>query len=227
MGYKWFFTSNLRMLSGAALLALLAFTSFYSHYVFSDTITAGTTLTVTITNTPISLTAQTAVFGNLVPGTYRTATTTLNAFTNAAAGSTIALHGDDQGTSDTVMDLDTDASIGLTDQAEWIPASATTSAGNAVAVAALDNSGDVLAFRVMTASGSNVFRAATWWGTDYEPATALWAGIPSSTVARIIAKNSAWASTTQVLTVQYYLDVPSSQVTGAYSGALTYTHTSL
>jgi len=118
----------------------------------------------------------------------------------------------------------------MTDQTEWVAGAATTTAGNALRIGSFANSGDVLAFRVMTASGSTPFRAATWWGStdDYaDSATTLWAGISSSTVSRQIGNASAgsYSASAHLNTVLYYLDVPSSQQTGAYSCPLTFTAT--
>ncbi|MCC6290600.1 hypothetical protein IT398_00820 [Candidatus Nomurabacteria bacterium] len=196
--------------------------------------TQTTTLTVTV-NTALTFAidnnAGNTAFPAIDPGTPVMATTTLQVTTNDVNGWTVALAGDDQGTSNTVMDLTTDASVGLTDQTEWVPGTATTSVGNAVQIGSLDNSGDVLAFRVMSASGSVPFRSTSWWGSQdnylTDSANTLWAGIASSTVSRNIGNAGAgsYSSSVHLNTVQYYLDVPASQQSGSYTGALTYTAT--
>jgi len=154
----------------------------------------------------------------------------LSVNTDNAAGWNVTLSGDDKTTINTVMDLDSDASVNITDQLEWIPGGATTTAGNAVRISSFDNNGDVLAFRVMTASGTASFRSVSWWGTvdNYaDNINALWAGIASSTVARQIGNSSISCSGANCAlnTVLYYLDVPTTQKTGAYSGGLTFTAT--
>lgn len=168
-------------------------------------------------------------FPNLSPGTPVFATTTLSVNYSGGTGWNVTLSGDDQSPSNTVMDLSTDSAVGITDQLEWIPGSATTSPGNAVRISSLDSAGDVLAFRVMTASGSVAFRAATWWGSadSYsDNANTLWAGIASSTVARRIGNSSVSSGGGPALsTVLYYLDVPATQQTGTYTGGVTYTAT--
>ncbi|MEK7511046.1 MAG: hypothetical protein AAB582_02335 [Patescibacteria group bacterium] len=169
-------------------------------------------------------------FPTIAPGTPSHATTTLSVDTTDPNGWNVILSGDDQGTSNTVMDLSTDAAVGITDQTEWIPGSATTSPGNAVRISSFDSGGDVLAFRVMTASGTPLFRAPTWWGstdTYVDAATTLWAGIASSTASnKKIGESSEDSGGVPVLSsVLYYLDVPTSQPVGSYSGALTYTAT--
>lgn len=168
-------------------------------------------------------------FPNLSPGTPAFATTTLSVDYSGGTGWYVTLSGDDQSPTDTVMDLTTDAAVGITDQLEWIPGSATTSPGNAVRISALNSSGDVLAFRVMTASGSVAFRAATWWGSVdayTDNANTLWAGIASSTVQRRIGNSSVSSGGGPALsTVLYYLDVPITQQTGTYTGGVTYTAT--
>lgn len=183
-----------------------------------------------IVNSALTFTTTTDNFPNVSPGTPVFATTTLNVSTNNTAGWNVTLYGDDQSPSDTVMDLTTDAAVGITDQAEWINAAATTSAGNAVRISSLDNSADVLAFRVMTASGSTPFRASSWWGSadNYtDNASTLWAGISSSTVQRRIGNAGAgsYSASAHLNTVLYFLDVPATQQTGTYTGGLTYTAT--
>jgi len=138
----------------------------------------------------------------------------------------VTVHGNDQSDTDFVMDLTTDASVNLTDQLEWIPGTATTTAGNAVAVGSLDNSGDVLAFRVMSASGTTSFLSTSWWGSSDSVANALWAGFASSTAADLKIGDSSVASGGDAInTVQYYLDTPTTQQTGNYTGIITYTAT--
>jgi hypothetical protein len=208
----------------AISMATFLFSTAY-HVVFAET----ESLSVTI-NSTLTFSATTDAFANLTPGSAKFATTTLNVATNNTAGWNMTLYGVDQSPSDTVLDLSTDAAVGITDQAEWIPGAATTSAGNAVRIGSLDNSGDVLAFRVMTASGSAPFRSTTWWGTadNYtDSASTLWAGIASSTNLRQIGNAGAgsYSSSQHLSTVIYYLDVAATQQTGSYSGDLVYTAT--
>lgn len=213
---------NLLLVSG--LITLLAFSGFYASYASAEAVN----LTVTI-QASLSFSTATDQFSTLTPGTYKIATTTLSVTTTNVNGWNVTLYGDDQGTSDTVMDLDSDASTGITDQTEWVPDTATTSAGNAVVRASLDSSGDVLAFRVMSASSTNgtSFLSTAWWGADDSDGTALWAGIASSTVQREIGDAGAgsYSASAHINTVQYYLDVSAGQQGGAYSGGLTYTAT--
>lgn len=216
---------NLRLLVTAVVISALLSTVFYAKYAFGE----AETLTVTVLST-LTFSASTDNIGNLTPGTAKFATTTLNVSTNNTAGWNVILSGDDQGTSNEVCDLDSDASVGLTDQTEWVPGAATTTAGNAVRIGSFANSGDVLAFRVMTASGTTPFRAGTWWGTAdtyVDNASTLWAGIASSTVSRQIgnAGTGSYSASAQLSSVLYYLDVPATQQTGAYSCPLTYTAT--
>ena len=65
-------------------------------------------------------------------------------------------------------------------------------------VGALDNSGDVLAFRMMTASGTAEVISTSWWGADDTAGNALWAGIASSTVERQIGNSSVYSSSAAV-----------------------------
>lgn len=216
------------LLSAIAITGLLFYTLVFVSQVRAATQT--TTLSVVVNTSftfAITNNAGTTAFTALDPGTFRIATTTLSVTTNDVNGWTVALAGDDQSPTDTVMDLSTDASVGITDQTEWVPGAATTSVGNAVVRASLDNTGQVLAFRVMSASSTNgtAFLAPTWWGATDVDGVAKWAGIASSTVSRLIGSAGAgsYSATAHLNTVQYYLDVPASQQTGTYTGALTYT----
>ena len=211
---------DIDILAASLVITVLIFSGFYVKYASAEAVT----LTASIQEST-TFSSSTNVFGNLTPGTYKNATTTLSVETNSSTGYNITLSGDDQGSADTVMDLDTDASVGITDQTEWIPGAATTTAGNAVIRTSLDSSGDVLAFRVMSSSTA-AFYADAWWGADDTDGTALWAGIASSTASDLkIGSRSTYGSGAQLSTGSYYLDVAASQKTGAYSGGLTYTCT--
>ena len=207
----------------ALLIAAVMF-AFGGAYIAYAT---AVSLTVTVAQT-LTFTASTDQFGTLTPGTYKIATTTLDVTTNNTAGWNMTLSGDDVAAS-TACDLDTDATTGITDQTQWINGAATTTVGNAVVRASLDNSGNVLAFRVMSASSTNsvAFLSTTWWGATDADGTALFAGVASSTVARQIgnAGTGSYSATRHLNTVQYYLNVASSQSQGAYSCPFTYTAT--
>lgn len=179
----------------------------------------------------LTFTTSSNQFATLTPGTYKIATTTLSVTTNDVAGWNVTLSGDDVTIpgGNTACDLDSDATVGITDQAQWVNGAATTTTGNAVVRASLDSSGDVLAFRVMTASSTNgvAFLAPSWWGATDADGTAKWAGVASSTVARQIgnAGTGSYSATAHLNTVQYYLDVAASQQQGAYTCPLTFTAT--
>jgi hypothetical protein len=200
------------------------FGSFYAYQAHSQAVT----LSVTVAST-LTFTTTTDQFGTLTPNTFKIATTTLSVTTNNVNGWNVTLYGDSQSPTDTVLDLSTDAAVGITDQTEWVPGAATTTVGNAVVRGSLDSTGDVLAFRVMSASSTNgiPFLSGSWWGTTDADGTAKFAGISSSTVQRMIgnAGVGSYAAGAHLNTVQYYLDVPPSQQTGSYDGGLTYTAT--
>lgn len=175
----------------------------------------------------LTFVVSTNVFPSLTPGSPIFATTTLSVDTNNSTGWNVTLSRDD---ANTTMDLDTDATVNITDQTDWIPGSATTTAGNAVRISSFINSQKVLAFRTMTASGTVSFISTSWWGTTdayTDSASTLWAGIASSTASNLKIGNSSISSggSAKLNTVLYYLDVPSTQKTGAYSGGITFTAT--
>lgn len=194
-------------------------TSNFTYTRYAEASIAGSSLTLSV---------STDTFPSLTPGTARFATSTVSVNTSNSTGWSVSLYGVDRVTGNTTMDLSTDASVGIPDQTEWIAGLATTSAGNAVRIASLSNSGDVLAFRVMTASGTASFRAATWWGsTDAysDNVNTLWAGFASSSAIRKDIGNSSISSGggPVLSTVLYYLDVPSTQQAGTYTGDIVYT----
>ncbi len=211
-----------KLLAVALLAISLVFASIFGYMTFAAT--SGETLTVTVQEA-MTFTTDVSGFGNLNPGTAAYATTTTHVSTNSNTGFFLTLYGNDQGPANTVLDLTTDAAVGLTDQAEWIAGGATTSAGNAVVVGSLDNSGDVLAFRMMTASGSSDVISTTWWGADDTVGNALWSGIASSTDVTQIGNTSDYSASERTNTVLYYLDVAATQQTGTYDGGITYTAT--
>lgn len=216
------FLEECKTFFSATFLAVLVFGSVYAYDAYAANPEVET-LTVTIAET-VTFAVSTNNFGTLTPGTPLFATSTTDVLTNAPAWH-IKMDGTTE-TGNTALDLDADASVGITDDTQWVPGAATTSAGNATSVTSGD---DVLAFRVMTASGSVPFRASTWWGssdTNYN-ASQLWAGISSTTPTnRRIGSVSVYSATNVINTVQYYLDVPTTQRAGAYSGDITYTWTS-
>jgi hypothetical protein len=186
-----------------------------------------TSLTFTTTNQGFANGAT-----NLNPGTPLMATTTLSVTTNDVNGWNVTLAGTNKVTGHNNLQTAGD-SAEITDQTEWIPGAATSSAGNAVQISSLANSGAVLAFRVMSASSTNgaVFYATTWWGTadNYSTTNAatLYAGISSSTVLRQIGNAGAgsYSTSAHLNDVQYYLNVSATQQTGSYTAPITYTAT--
>lgn len=171
-------------------------------------------------------------FGTITPGTAKFATSTLAVSTNDTAGWTTSLAGDQKNTTNNNFQLMGASTTQITDQTEWIPGAATTSAGNAVQQSSLANSQNVLAFRVMTASTTNgaPFVSATWWGSQDNyttSASTLWAGIASSSVQRTIGNAGAgsYSASAHVNTVLYYVNVAATQPTGQYLAPLTYTAT--
>lgn len=189
---------------------------------FTDSSTCNTFTTVAAAS--LTFVVSTNNFPTLTPGSPVFATSTLSVDTNNSTGWNVTASRDDL---DTTFDLDTDATVNITDQTAWVPGAATTTAGNAVRVSSLDSSQKVLAFRTMTASGTVSFISTSWWGaTDayIDSATTLWAGFPS-TAQKIGDSSVSSGGSAKLNTVLYYLDVPSTQKTGGYSGGITYTAT--
>jgi hypothetical protein len=214
------------VISALIISSLIFYSVLCLHQLYAQT--SGVTLSATVA-TALTFTTTTDQFGTITPGTYKIATTTLDVTTNSANGYIISLSGDNKNASNNNLQLSGETSTQITDQTQWIPGAATTSAGNAVVRGSLDNSGNVLAFRVMSASSTNsyAFLSPTWWGTTDADGTAKFAGIASSSVQRTIGNAGAgsYSASRHVNTVQYYLNVGASQKTGTYSAPLTYTAT--
>ncbi len=225
-------TSNNRFKSFiAALLATVILTYSGMYGLQAATSSSSPTLTATVA-AALTFTVSTDQFATINPGTISYATTTLAVATNESNGWNVTLYGSNKTTGNNNLQL-AGNTASIPDQTEWIPAAgnATTSAGNSVVRASLNSSGNVLAFRVMTASSSNgaAFTASTWWGTTDADGTAKWAGIASTTGGpRYIgsAGVGSYSASTHLNTVQYYLLASVTQPTGAYSAPLTYTATS-
>lgn len=216
-------SGNLKEFVAAFLIALTVF-SGYAVYAATQPVT----LSVTVAST-MTFAQTTNQFATLTPGTPVQATTTLNVNTNNASGWNVTLSGDN--VTNTAQTMNNGASVEITDKdPQWImaAATATTTAGNAVAVTSGD---DVLAFRVMSASSTNsvAFLSTVWWGTSDAMfnASQLWAGVASSTNAGRIgnAGTGSYSASDHLNTVQYYLDVPGTQQAATYTGGLTYTAT--
>ena len=231
--FQKFDRDDLKALLASCLIVVVIFSTVIvagQAYAETDTVT----LTVTVDNT-ITMTVSTDQFGTLTPATPKNATSTLSVTTNDTSGWIVALSGDNKNSQpQNNLQLTGATSTQITDQTEWVPGSATTTAGNAALISAFTNSGNVLAFRVMSASSTNgtAFLSTSWWGTadcyTSNVAGCLWAGIASSTPSvRTIGQASAgsYSATTHINTVQYYLNVATTQQSGAYSAPLTYTTT--
>jgi len=212
-----------QLLGVSIMLALIVMAGFYVKHAFG----VAETLDVTI-NSTIDFTLHTNDFPALTPGSPVFASTTMSMTTNNTAGWNVTLSGDEKTNSVPVFNSSGGDPGDITDATQWIidAAAATTTAGNAAAITSGD---DVLAFRVMSGSGSAPFLSTSWWGTSDVQfnASQLWGGIASPTgVSRIgNAGTGSYQAGAHLNTVQYYLDVPASQQTGAYTGPLTYTAT--
>lgn len=212
--------TDINFLIAGFVIVLTIFLGIYAKYAVAET----ESLSVTVLTSSTFSVSTDNFPTNITPGAPVYATSTTSVITNTSGGWYIELYGSDRATGNTTMDLDSDNSVGITDDTEWIPGSATSSAGNATTLTSGD---DMLSFRVMSASGTQRFLSATWWGaTDGWPGSGNWAGFASTTaVNKKIGQISSgdYNSGTALNTVQYYLDVSAGQQTGAYGGNLIYT----
>ncbi len=109
----------------------------------------------------------------------------------------------------------------------WTAPAATSTAGPSAVWISGTTKG--LGFRIKnTGTVSNTY-SSTWWGTDDTAANALYSGIATSTATAaqsMIAKTTLGAGVNENTTVEYKVDVVSTQKSGTYiSSPVTYTAT--
>lgn len=177
-----------------------------------DGVTLDTTVLISLS---CVVDSGTKSLSDLTPGTPNTAETTLTITTNDADGFNVKVARDD---ADTTMDLSTDAAVNITDQTDW-----TSGTPNGALKAALDSSGDVLAFKVKQTGTDTDCYNSTWWGSDDTDPNALYTGFP--TPSDTIVNDSVFESAAVDVVVLYYVDVAGSQKTGLYNGGITYSTT--
>ena len=217
--------SEVKTLIASVFVAVFLFVGFYTVKVFATGETP--TLSVAVQSS-ITTIISTDNFSNLTPGTPVYATSTLSVTTNNSAGWNIKLSGNNvvgNDTAETAQALNDGGSNSITDlDPQWTAPAATTTTSGAVAISSGD---DVLAFRVMSASGTQSFRSTSWWGADDTKFTnARWAGLASSTnVSKIGNTNVTSGGSAALNTVQFYVDVANTQTTGTYTGIITFTVT--
>jgi hypothetical protein len=153
--------------SREALLSLVLTGSLFFAGMGSYALAATQNITLSvIVNAALTFTISTNNFANINPGTPQFATTTLLVTTNDNSGYFVSLSGTNKVTGHNNLQTTGDTAE-ITDQTEWVPGAATSTAGNAVRLSSLANSGNVLAFRVMSASSTNGTKllAPSWWGS--------------------------------------------------------------
>ena len=175
---------------------------------FAKAATSTATLSVTVLSTlSLSINSTTVAIPNLTPGTPVSAISTSTVLTNNSTGFSFSLH------RNTAGQTLSSGSNTITDKTAWAPGANTSTPGNAATY-----SGTGLAFRVPTANTSACAQATSWWGSDGSP---LHAG--TNTSATEIANCGSYQAASTSVAISYYLDVPSTQPTGAYTGGVTYT----
>jgi hypothetical protein len=199
-----------------AMIALLAIASLgQASAVNASSATDGVTLQTDVQEViTLDCGLATVNLGNLTPGTPVTGTSACRAETNANGGYNLAVRRDDA--TETTMDKDSEPTVNIADLTAWDPA-ATAGAGNAIV---WDEDNTVgLGFTVFA---SEATKNTTWWGTgaNVTDAANKYAGFaPAQTD---IMRHTAYVGTPTTTSVGYKLDVPSTQKSGIYSGAITY-----
>ena len=203
---------------------------------YASAATQAVSLTVTV-QAAMAFNIDTNNFSTIQPGTVAFATTTLEVTTNDSSGYLISLYGGNKGTGTNNFQTAGNAAS-IQDAVEFIPGLAnstttTNTLNGAVKISSLANGGNVLAFRVMSASSTNGvgLLSTSWWGTQdtyVDNSNTLWGGIASTTGGpRVIgyAGTGTYSTSVHDNTVLYYLNVATTQPTGNYTAPLTYTAT--
>ena len=193
-----------------AMIALVAIASLgqapaVNAAVGTDGVTLQTDVQEVIT---LDCGSATVNLGNLTPGTPVTGSSVCTATTNANGGYNLAVRKDDA--TDTTMDKNTEAAVNIADLTAWDP----TDLGNAAVW-----SGTGLGFTVFESTAT---KNTDWWGTGSTVTDAAnkYAGFNAAQTD--IMRHTAYADLATTTTIGYKLDVPSTQKSGAYSGAITY-----
>lgn len=153
--------------------------------------------------------------GTVTPGTLVSNTTSLFVTTNNTSGFNVSVSRLD---SDATLDLTTDSAVNIPDKTAWNPGGSCVSAGNATAST---TESQTLQFRIRQSGTDSSNYCGAWWGSDDTTSNALFAGFPTTDKQIINRSSSAPSEVTSI--VLYNLDVPVTQITGSYTGTITFT----
>lgn len=204
--HNWLFRLFLSLFLGLIL--------FFNSPSVTKAVQIGTS--VTVAEITFTLDSANVNLGAITPGLPVTATNTLTVSTGNDSGFTIKVKRND---SDTTLDLNDDASINIPDRTAWNP-TANSGNGNASVWQINDRH---LGFRVQKTDTDNGNYSAAWWGSDDTNTNAKFAGLPSSLTTIVNRSTEAPSGVDSV--VLYKLDTPNTQLTGIYSGEITYSAT--
>lgn len=178
----------------------------------------GQTINLTVEETiTLTLASSTFYLANLTPGIPVSATTSATVETNSSTGFNLNIK-NNSGTS--TLALVSDGSIGFPDATPW---DHEANGGNGNATTS-NNVGANLHFRVVQSGTTAALYNSTWWGPNDNdgPGNAKYAGYPKNTNKKI-AQRTDYASGQQTVIYKLRADSPSSQRSGAYTGATTLT----
>lgn len=176
---------------------------------------AGATLSVTVTKTiNLSVLSPTVAFPSLTPGTAVDAYSTSTVLTNDSNGFAFSFNRNNGAASTTL----TTSTYSIPEPTAWIPGANTSTGGTA----ALYTPASGLAFRVPLAGTTGCAQSTQWWGTN-DTGAAKYAGT-TSTISQI-ANCGTYQPTSSTVVINYHLDVSSTQQSGDYTGAVTYSAT--
>lgn len=171
--------------------------------------------TITAGGLTFTTDSGTAALPALTPGSLVATSTILSITTSNSTGFSVSLV---RASTTATMGLISNSAVVIPDKTDWMAPGATTTAGGS---SASTTQSQTLQFRVRQGGTDTANYASVWWGSADTTASALFAGIPSTTQTIINRSISAPGGTTAY--VLYNLDVPLTQINGAYSGSVTYT----
>jgi hypothetical protein len=149
----------------------------------------------------------------LIPSNPQSSTTTCTVTTNDQSGYLLQLT-NDRGSNNTLyhQSQSTNPNGQIQDKTPWNPLSPNAQTW--------DTTG--LGFGILSSTAT---KNESWWGTanDCTDTTQLYAGIPQS--PQTIMEHTDYSNTNTATTICYTIDIPSTQISGEYTGSVTYTAT--
>jgi hypothetical protein len=158
----------------------------------------------------------TLFFDSHAPGVWATTTSEVYVYTENASGFYLSINRDNASAG---LVHQSDPAYTIPDKTAWEPGANCSLAGNA---SASTTEAETLSFRVLQTGTDASNYCGAWWGSN-DSSGALYAGLPA-TLKYIAIRSSASVPTTTTKVI-YNIKTPPLQISGTYSGDITFTAT--